>query len=347
LKQATKFRQGLNYYVDGITQGDRIVLAQAITLIESTLPSDQQLAAQVIDHIIERTGNSVRIGISGPPGVGKSTFIETFGQLITGLGKKLAVLTIDPSSQRTKGSILGDKTRMEGLASDPNAFIRPSASADALGGVAHKTRESMLLCEAAGFDTILIETVGVGQSETAVKNMTDAFLLLMLAGSGDELQGIKKGIMEMADVMVITKADGDNEKRALDARTEFAHAIHLLFGHESEWIPKVLVASALNNSGIRETWDSLHEFISFIKTKGYFEETRKQQNIAHLHEHFDSLIRIELDQSLEFQQAKSALEKQVREKQLSPSHAARALFEAYHNFIGAKPPGNKILKDTV
>jgi LAO/AO transport system kinase len=347
LKQATKFRQGLNYYVDGIARADRIVLAQAITLIESTLPSDQQLASQVIDKIIEHSGKSVRIGISGPPGVGKSTFIETFGQLITGLGKKLAVLTIDPSSQRTKGSILGDKTRMEGLASDPNAFIRPSASADALGGVAHKTRESILLCEAAGFDTILIETVGVGQSETAVKNMTDVFLLLMLAGSGDELQGIKKGIMEMADVMVITKADGDNEKRAHDARTEFAHAIQLLFGHEAEWVPKVLVASALSNSGIKEVWDSLLEFISFVKAKGYFEETRRQQNIAHLHEHFDSLIRIELDQSQEFQQAKSALETQVRGKQLSPSHAARILFEAYHSFIQVKPPGSKTLKDTV
>lgn len=327
-------------------RGDRIVLAQAITLIESTLPSDQQLAAKVIENIIHKTGHSIRIGVSGPPGVGKSTFIETFGQLITGMGRKLAVLTIDPSSQRTKGSILGDKTRMEGLASDPNAFIRPSASADALGGVAHKTRETVLLCEAAGFDTILIETVGVGQSETAVKNMTDVFLLLMLAGSGDELQGIKKGIMEMADVMVITKADGDNEKRALEAQTEFQHAVHLLFGHQSEWMPKVLVASALNNTGIRQTWDSLQQFVDFIKSKGYFDDTRKQQNISHLHEHFDALIKMELEQSEHFQHLKSQLEQRVRDKQISPGHAAKALFDAYHDFIGTKLPESKTSKTT-
>jgi LAO/AO transport system kinase len=336
LKQATKFRKGLEYYVDGILKGDRIILAQAITLIESTLASDQYLASKVIEAIIPASGNSMRIGISGSPGVGKSTFIETFGKTITETGKKLAVLTIDPSSQRTKGSILGDKTRMEELATNPSAFIRPSASANALGGVAHKTRETTLLCEAAGFDTIIIETVGVGQSEVAVKNMTDVFLLLMLAGSGDELQGIKKGIMEMADVIVITKADGDNLNRASEARTEFQHAIHLLFGHQSLWVPKVLVASAFTNSGITETLDAIHEFIQFIQQKGYFAETRKNQNISHLHEHFDFLLRIELEQSIELQEMKRTLEQKVKDNEISPNHAAKLLFERYQNLIKNK-----------
>jgi LAO/AO transport system kinase len=245
-------------------------------------------------------------------------------------------LTIDPSSQRTKGSILGDKTRMEELSTNPNAFIRPSASANALGGVANKTRETVLLCEAAGFDTVIIETVGVGQSEVAVKNMTDVFLLLMLAGSGDELQGIKKGIMEMADVMVITKADGDNMKRASEARTEFQHAIQLLFGHHSLWVPKVLSASAFEKSGILETWDAINEFIQFIQRNGYFEETRREQDISHLHEHFDFLLRIELEQSSELQELNRKLEQEVKDKEISANHAAKILFEGFQNLIKSK-----------
>jgi LAO/AO transport system kinase len=335
VKQATKLRQGSDYYAAGILRGERIVLAQSITLIESTLPSDQQLAAEIMDKVIHATGNSIRIGISGPPGVGKSTFIETFGSHITSDGKKLAVLTIDPSSPRTKGSILGDKTRMSELATNPMAFIRPSASADALGGVAHKTRETILLCEAAGFDVVLVETVGVGQSEVTVKNMTDVFLLLMLAGSGDELQGIKKGIMEMADLIVITKADGDNIRRANEARNEFQHAIHLLF-NQQDWIPKVLTASAVANDGIGEAWKEISQYVDFQTKNNLFDEKRKLQNITHLHERFQHLLRSEIEQSEQLQKVRQKLEERVSTRSLSPTQGGQLLFDAFKSFIESK-----------
>lgn len=326
-------RKGLEYYVDGILRGDRIVLAQAITLIESTLPSDQELSFRLIEKIIDQTGRSVRIGITGSPGVGKSTFIETFGMFITSLEKKLAVLTIDPSSQVTKGSILGDKTRMEELAKNKNAFIRPSSSADALGGVAHKTRETILLCEAAGFDTILVETVGVGQSEVAVKNMTDFFLLLMLAGSGDELQGIKKGIMEMADAVVITKADGENLSRANEAKAEFQHALHLLYHGDSQWTPKVLTSSAMSNQGIQETWNVIQQFIEHSKASGSFTQTRKNQNVSHLHEHFQFLLRQELEEAESLHDIRRTLEEKVGNTIVSANHAAKLLLDAYRAYL--------------
>lgn len=332
MKQATKLRQGSDYYAAGILRGERIVLAQSITVIESTLASDQRLAAEIMEKVMHATGGSIRIGISGPPGVGKSTFIERFGHQITSDGKKLAVLTIDPSSPRTKGSILGDKTRMSELATNPMAFIRPSASADALGGVAHKTRETILLCEAAGFDVVLIETVGVGQSEITVKNMTDVFLLLMLAGSGDELQGIKKGIMEMANLIVITKADGDNIKRANEAKNEFQHAIHLLFSQQ-DWIPKVLTASAVANEGIAETWKEIHRYVDFQIKNNLFNENRNLQNITHLHERFQHLLKSEIEQSAEFQKARQELEDRVSARNLSPTRGGQLLFEAFKSFI--------------
>jgi LAO/AO transport system kinase len=270
-------------YVEGILKGDRILLSKAITLIESALPEDNELAEEVLSTIIPYTGKSIRIGITGVPGVGKSSFIESFGKHITSLDKKLAVLTIDPSSQRSKGAILGDKTRMEMLSVDPNAYIRPSASGSALGGVAQKTRETMLLCEAAGFEVIFIETVGVGQSETSVNGMVDFFLLLMLAGAGDELQGIKKGIMEMADSIVITKADGDNLRKAERARIEYQNALHLFPHSKTGWYPKVLLCSALEDSGIKEIWQMIEDYFTHIKHKGYFEVKRKEQNIAWMH----------------------------------------------------------------
>jgi LAO/AO transport system kinase len=270
-------------YIEGILKGDRILLSKAITLTESALPEDNALAEEVLSTIIPYTGNSLRIGITGVPGVGKSTFIETFGKHVTSLDKKLAVLTIDPSSQRSKGAILGDKTRMETLSTDPKAYIRPSSSGSALGGVAQKTRETMLLCEAAGFEVIFIETVGVGQSETSVNGMVDFFLLLMLAGAGDELQGIKKGIMEMADTIVITKADGDNQRKAERARIEYQNALHLFPPSVIGWYPKVLLCSALEESGIKEIWQLIENYFSYIKEKGYFEIKRKDQNVAWMH----------------------------------------------------------------
>ena len=271
-------------YVQGILAADKVVLSRAITLVESSLEEDQMLAEKVLAGIIPKSGNSLRVGITGVPGVGKSTFIESFGTYLTSLGKKIAVLAIDPSSQKTKGSILGDKTRMIELSSDPRAFIRPSASGSALGGVAGKTRETILLCEAAGYEAILVETVGVGQSETAVYGMVDFFLLLMLAGAGDELQGIKKGIMEMADAIAITKADKDNIQAANRAKAAYGNALHLFPLPPSGWRPQVLTCSAVENRGIREIWEVIQERHELIAGNGYFEKKRMEQNINWMHE---------------------------------------------------------------
>jgi LAO/AO transport system kinase len=247
----------VNELAEGILAKKRVVLGQAITLIESQKKEDQENAKLLIEKILPFTGKSIRIGITGAPGVGKSTFIETFGKYVTDNGKKIAVLAIDPSSSKSKGSILGDKTRMEELVKDENAYIRPSASGETLGGVARKTRETIILCEAAGFDTIIIETVGVGQSETAVHSMVDFFLLLKISGAGDELQGIKRGIMEMADAIVINKADGDNINKAKLAKTEFNRALHLFPAKKSGWIPSATTCSSYTKEGIPEVWETL------------------------------------------------------------------------------------------
>lgn len=264
--------------VNGILDQNRTALSRAITLVESTNPLHLKKANAIIQKCLPYANKSVRIGITGVPGVGKSTFIETFGTFLTSQGKHIAVLAVDPSSSLTKGSILGDKTRMEDLVKDENAFIRPSPSGTSLGGVARKTRETIILCEAAGFDTILIETVGVGQSETAVHSMVDFFLLLKLAGAGDELQGIKRGIMEMADAIVINKADGDNLKNAKIAKVEFNRALHLYPPKESGWQPKVLLASALQNEGIPEVWELIENYLSKAKETHFFDHTRTEQN---------------------------------------------------------------------
>ncbi len=271
-------------YVKGILNKDRIILSKAITLVESRLTSDNNLAEEVLERILPHTGKSVRIGITGIPGAGKSTFIEAFGKHLTGNGKRIAVLTIDPSSQKTQGSILGDKTRMEELANDPNAYIRPSASGNTLGGVASKTRESMLLCEAAGFDVILIETVGVGQSETSVKSIVDFFLLIMVAGAGDELQGIKRGIMEMADAIVINKADGDNISSCKLAQRQYQNALHLFPPSTNNWYPKVLLASSIAKTGMSEVWQLIGDYEKSMKEKGYFLTNRQQQNLQWMHD---------------------------------------------------------------
>lgn len=270
--------------VKSILEGNRSYLSQAITLIESSLPAHQEIASGIVSLCLPHSGNSVRIGITGVPGVGKSTFIESFGSFLCDKGKKLAVLAIDPSSERSRGSILGDKTRMENLSVNQNAFIRPSPSGGSLGGVARKTRETLILCEAAGFDTIFIETVGVGQSEVAVHSMTDFFLLLMLAGAGDELQGIKRGIMEMADMIAINKADGDNEKKAGLAKSEYENALHLFPVPESGFLPRVVTCSALSGKGLTEIKDIMDDYLSFTRKSGYFERKRKQQALYWMYE---------------------------------------------------------------
>ncbi|MBO6494469.1 MAG: methylmalonyl Co-A mutase-associated GTPase MeaB [Roseivirga sp.] len=288
--------------VEGIRSGNRVILSRAITLIESNREEDQKQAEDLLQAILPDTGKSFRLGITGVPGVGKSTFIESFGTLLTERGKKLAVLTIDPSSQRTKGSILGDKTRMEELARNPNAFIRPSASGSTLGGVSGKTREVMLLCEAAGFDFIIIETVGVGQSETHVHGMVDFFLLLMLAGAGDELQGIKKGIMEMADSVVINKADGDNLKQAKRAKAEYQNALHLFPANPSGWIPQVKTCSALDKSGLEEVFEMLTKFQTQVVGNGFFDKNRANQQVSWFKENLNELLKISFFKKPEVQQ---------------------------------------------
>lgn len=278
IKKKRKKEVDANELVTSILNKNITALSRAITLIESKNPKHQETANTIIKQCLPHANKSIRIGITGVPGVGKSTFIETFGKHITAQGKRIAVLAIDPSSSITKGSILGDKTRMEDLVKDENAFIRPSASGDSLGGVARKTRESIILCETAGFDIILIETVGVGQSETTVHSMVDFFLLLKLAGAGDELQGIKRGIIEMADTIVINKADGDNLKRAKLAKVEFNRALHLYPEKSSNWQPKVTICSALHNEGIDSIWKLILEYIDITTSNNFFSKKRNNQN---------------------------------------------------------------------
>jgi LAO/AO transport system kinase len=278
IKLSRAKQNSVDEFVSNILKGNITFLSKAITLVESTNAKHQQKANEILERCLPHANNSVRIGITGVPGVGKSTFIESFGKYLTAQGKKVAVLAVDPSSSVNKGSILGDKTRMEELVTDTNAFIRPSPSGTSLGGVAQKTRESIILCEAAGFDTIIIETVGVGQSETVVHSMVDFFLLLKLAGAGDELQGIKRGIIEMADAIVINKADGDNEKNAKIAKVEFNRALHLYPIKESKWQPKVLTASALHSLGIENINTMIIDYISLTKENNYFNQKRNDQN---------------------------------------------------------------------
>jgi LAO/AO transport system kinase len=282
-EQKRRKKYSADEFVSGIISGNRTILSQAITLVESSLPEHYETAQVIVEKCLPFSAKSIRIGITGVPGAGKSTFIESLGLHITGEGRKLAVLAIDPSSEQTKGSILGDKTRMEQLSIHPDAFIRPSPTTGALGGVARKTRETIILCEAAGFDTILVETVGVGQSETAVHSMVDFFLLLMLAGSGDELQGIKRGIMEMADMITITKADGANKISAENARVSFENALHFFPKKQSGWFPRVQTCSAVTNTGISELWEKIMEYADFSRKSGYFETFRREQAVVRMH----------------------------------------------------------------
>ncbi|PXA04046.1 methylmalonyl Co-A mutase-associated GTPase MeaB [Coraliomargarita sinensis] len=265
--------------VEGILEGDRARLARGITLVESRAVKHRPLARELMQAILPHSGGAIRVGLTGTPGAGKSTFIEALGLYLCGLGKKVAVLAVDPSSSVTGGSILGDKTRMEELCREPNAFIRPSPSGRSLGGVAARTREALLLCEAAGYDVILVETVGVGQSETAVRTMTDFFLLLQIAGGGDELQGIKKGVIELADAIVVNKADGDNKVRANQARVEFARIMQVLHPFTPGWKPQALACSALEKQGMEAIWEMILRFSEELKESGVFEQRRREQNI--------------------------------------------------------------------
>jgi len=316
-------------YVEAILSGNRSILSQAITLVESSLPDHYETAQNIIARCLPYSAKSVRVGITGVPGAGKSTFIERFGMHIVSQGRKLAVLTIDPSSEQTRGSILGDKTRMEQLSAHPDAYIRPSPSAGTLGGVARKTRETIILCEAAGFNTILIETVGVGQSETSVHSMVDFFLLLMLAGAGDELQGIKRGIMEMADVIAITKADGPNKLIAGNARMLYQNALNLFPGKPSGWRPKVLTCSAKQNEGIIELWAIILEYIGFTVNTGYFEELRKQQAVIRMHNTIVESLNYSFYNHEEIRKLMPELEHQLHEGLITSYQAAMQLLDKY------------------
>ncbi len=327
IKKSRARQRSVNEFVTGVLNGNITFLSKAITLVESTNIKHQQKANEILNRCLPHANKSVRIGITGVPGVGKSTFIETFGKYLTAQGKKVAVLAVDPSSSVNKGAILGDKTRMEALVTDENAFIRPSPSGTSLGGVAQKTRESIILCEAAGFDTIIIETVGVGQSETVVHSMVDFFLLLKLAGAGDELQGIKRGIIEMADAIVINKADGDNKQNTKIAKVAFNRALHLYPLKESKWQPKVLTASALHNSGIEEINKMILTYIAITKENAYFNKKRNEQN------KFWLLSTIEQQLKTNFYQnpkVKSALQEEIdnlENGKTTPFNAAKRLLD--------------------
>lgn len=305
-----------------IISGNVTALSRAITLIESTNPTHTETALKILEQCLPYANKSVRIGITGVPGAGKSTFIEAFGNYITSLGKKVAVLAVDPSSSLSKGSILGDKTRMEELVKNNMAFIRPSPAGDSLGGVARKTRESILLCEACGFDVILIETVGVGQSEIAVHGMVDFFLLLKLAGAGDELQGIKRGIMEMADAVIINKADGDNLKKAHEAKTDFMRALHLFPPKESGWQTKVLLVSSTEKRGIKEVWQLVQNHVAHCKENGFFAHNRKAQNKTWLLQAIESQLKQHFYQNPTVKKALEIQLKKIENNKTTPFAAA-------------------------
>ena len=324
-----KNRLSANEYIDGILKGDRVLLSRAITIVESNLGSDKELAKEIIKAILPNSGKSIRIGITGVPGVGKSTFIESFGKYLVTQGKRVAILSIDPSSQRSKGSILGDKTRMEELANMEEAYIRPSASGDTLGGVANKTGETMLLCEAAGYDVILIETVGVGQSETAVHGMTDFFLLLMLAGAGDELQGIKKGIMEMADMVVINKADGDNIRMSEMAKLQYQNALHIFPLAESGWSPVVSTASAIKDLGIDNVWDEVIKYKTLVDENGYFFKNRNHQQIQWMYNNINEELKQMFYGSENISYQLSGLEKDIVSSKISPVEASQKIIDEF------------------
>lgn len=320
-------------YMKGITEGNTTILSKAITLVESSLPAHRKIAHDIIErcqlYCSEKNMESMRIGITGVPGAGKSTFIEAFGSYITDAGHKLAVLAIDPSSEKSKGSILGDKTRMETLCNNPKAFIRPSPSAGSLGGVARKTRETVLLCEAAGYDVIFIETVGVGQSETAVHSMSDFFLLLMLSGAGDDLQGIKRGIMEMSDLIAITKADGTNVDKANLAKALYANALHLFPPTESTWVPTAVTSSAVTKEGLPEIYQKIKDYFALVKGNGYYRHKRREQAKFWMYESINEALRNNFYENPEIEKALVQYEERVLDGSMESFIAAGQLLDIY------------------
>lgn len=317
-------------YVAGIRNGNRTVLSRAITLIESSKPENRNLGEKILEKCLPYTGNSVRVGITGVPGVGKSTFIESLGKLLIEEGKKLAVLAIDPSSSYSRGSILGDKTRMPTLSTSDNAFIRPSPASGTLGGVARKSRETMLLCEAAGFDTVFVETVGVGQSETAVHSMVDVFLLLLLAGAGDELQGIKRGIMEMADLIAINKADQQDKEAVERAMREYKNALSLFPPAPSGWKPPVMTCSALDGTGIRKIWNEITNYLQITGESTYFTRQREEQSVNWMHETITHELESRFYGKPEIKKQIRKLEEKVKAGEISPFRAANRLLREFH-----------------
>ncbi len=319
----------LEQYIEEIKKGNVVFLSKAITLIESTNPQRFEKGQKILKNLLPYTGNSIRIGVTGVPGVGKSTFIEKLGKKYTSAGHKVAVLAIDPSSSLTKGSILGDKTRMEELSRDPGAYIRPTASGNALGGVARKTRETVLLCEAAGFDRIIIETVGVGQSETMVHSLSDFFLLLKLAGAGDELQGIKRGIIEMADLIVINKAEGDNLPPAKLAQKAFQSALHFYPPKENGWQTKVFLASALENKGIGKVQKEIDIYIAEMKKNSFFDRKRKEQEAYWLHKTIDTYLLDSFYRRKEVKQAIREMESMTANNEITSFEAAEIILKKF------------------
>jgi LAO/AO transport system kinase len=319
----------INDFINGIKSGNRTILAKAITLIESNSTKHFSTAQMILQNLLSLTGKSMRIGITGSPGAGKSTFIDSFGTSLCKKGKKVAVLAVDPSSSKSRGSILGDKTRMEELSRQENAFIRPSPSGGALGGVARKTRETILLCEAAGFDVILIETVGVGQSEIAVRSMVDFFMLLLLPGAGDELQGIKKGSVELADALVINKADSGNEQRAESTRQSYELAIHYILPATENWQTPVLSCSSIENKGIGNIWDTIQEFAEVTKRSGYFYDRRKSQQLEWLHSMIDEEIKQLFYSDQDISKNLKITEEKISNGETPPTQAVKDLLEMY------------------
>lgn len=330
---ARKVQLTANDYVEGILKGNVSILGRAVTLVESRAEAHQALAQEVIEKCLPYTGNSRRIGITGVPGAGKSTSIDVFGLHVLKQGGKLAVLAIDPSSERTKGSILGDKTRMEKLSQHPDAFIRPSPSAGSLGGVARKTRETIMLCEAAGYNNIFVETVGVGQSETAVHSMVDFFLLIQLAGTGDELQGIKRGIMEMADGIVINKADGDNIDRANLAAAQFRNALHLFPPTPSKWVPEVICYSGYYELNIDKVWDMIDRYFEYVKKTGYFQQKRNEQAKYWMLETINERLRHDFYSRPEIRALLEQKEMRVLNNEQSSFTAAQDVLDRYYGML--------------